>query len=212
VEQLDHLLGHQEGRIVLKRAQRGVTLIELMIGLAIFAVLLFIGVPAFTEFIQNTQIRNAAENTLSALNLARAEALRRNTSVRFQFVSDLTSGCTLSTSSLAWVVSLANPAGACDAAPSNTTAPQIVQKRSGTEGTRTVQVAATGGSTVVFTGLGRAQAGGITQINFSNSMGVCEHVSTSGTMRCLRILVTTGGQAKVCDPKVTDNTDPRFCA
>lgn len=197
---------------MLTLAQRGVTLIELMIGLVILSVLLFVGVPAFNEFIQNTQIRNAADNTLDALNLARAEALRRNTSVRFQFVSNLTSGCTLSTSSLAWVVSLADPAGACDVAPSDTTAPRIIQKRSGTEGTRTVQVAASGGSTLVFTGLGRTLAGGISQIDFSNSTGICQHVSTSGTMRCLRVLVTTGGAAKLCDPKVTDTNDPRFCS
>jgi type IV fimbrial biogenesis protein FimT len=197
---------------VLKRAQRGVSIIEIMIALAIVAVVLFVGVPSFTAFIQNTQIKNAAEDTLAALNLARGEALRRNTTVRFQFVSNLTSSCALANNSLAWVISLANPAGACDAAPSDTVAPQILQRRSATEGTRNVVVATTGGSTVLFTGLGRINAGGVTRIDFSNSLGVCEHASADGTMRCLRILLTTGGQAKLCDPKVTDANDPRFCA
>jgi type IV fimbrial biogenesis protein FimT len=197
---------------VLKRRQRGVSLIEIMIALAIVAIVLFVGLPSFTGFIQNTQIKNAAENTLAALNLARGEALRRNTTVRFQFVSNLTSGCALANNSLAWVISLADPTGACDAAASDTAPPQILQRRSATEGTRNVVVDTTGGSTVLFTGLGRTNAGGITQINFSNSIGVCEHASADGTMRCLRILLTTGGQAKLCDPKVTDANDPRFCA
>jgi type IV fimbrial biogenesis protein FimT len=191
---------------------RGFSLVELLIGLAILSILVSLGGPAFFTFLQNSRIRNAAETTLGALNLARAEALRRNTTVRFQFVSDLSTDCALSAASLAWVVSLEDPTSNCDVAPSDTVAPRIVQKRSATEGTDNVVSAATGGSTLTFTGLGRAAAGGITQIDFSNSTRACEHVDVNGTMRCLRIIVTTGGQAKLCDPKVTSATDPRFCA
>jgi type IV fimbrial biogenesis protein FimT len=191
---------------VLNAAQRGVTLIEVMITLAIIGLLMLLGLPAFSTFLQNTQIRNAAETTLSGVTLARAEALRRNATVRFQLVSNLTSGCALSATSLNWVVSLADPSGACDAAPS------IVQKKSAREGTANVSVATTGGTTLVFNGLGRVVGAGITQFDFSNASGACEHVDvTNGTMRCLRILVSTGGQAKLCDPKVTDVTDPRRC-
>ena len=191
---------------MLNAAQRGATLIELMIALAIVGLLMLLGLPAFSTFLQNTQIRNAAETTLSGITLARAEALRRNATVRFQLVSNLTSGCALSATSLNWVVSLADPSGACDAAPS------IVQKKSAREGTGNVTVATTGGSTLVFNGLGRVIGAGITRFDFSNNSGACEHVdATNGTMRCLSILVSTGGQAKLCDPKVTDVTDPRRC-
>jgi type IV fimbrial biogenesis protein FimT len=208
LEQFDHLLGEQEGRIVLNAAQRGVTLIELMIALAIIGFLMLLGLPAFSTFLQNTQIRNAAETTLSGITLARAEALRRNATVRFQLVSSLTSACALSATSLNWVVSLADPTGACDAAPS------IVQKKSARDGTANVSVATTGGTTLVFNGLGRVIGAGISRFDFANAAGgVCEHVdATNGTMRCLSILVSTGGQAKMCDPKVTDVTDPRRCA
>jgi type IV fimbrial biogenesis protein FimT len=64
---------------------------------------------------------------------------------------------------------------------------------------------------VTFTGLGRALAGGITQIDFSNSTGACQHITSTGKMRCMRIMVTSGGQARMCDPKVTDVNDPRKC-
>ena len=67
---------------MLRRAQAGVSLVELMIGLAIIGFLLFLGVPQFSNFLQNTQIRNAAETTLAGLTLARAEAVRRNAPVR----------------------------------------------------------------------------------------------------------------------------------
>ena len=213
MEQLDDLLDHEEGRVVLRRSlQRGISIIETMIALAIVALVLFVAVPSFTIFLQNTQIKNAATSALNGLTLARAEAIRRNTPVRFQFVSDLTAACALSTTSLAWVVSQANPAGACNAVPSDTTAPQIIQSRSATEGTQNAVVSVTGGSTVTFTGLGRAQAGGITQIDFSNSTGTCQHIDPiNGKMRCLRIMVSTGGQARMCDPKVTAADDPRKC-
>jgi len=192
--------------------QRGLSIIELMIALAIVALVLFVAVPSFTIFLQNSQIKNAATSALNGLTLARAEAIRRNSPVRFQFVSDLTAACTLSTTSLAWVVSQADPTGACDVAPSDTVAPQIVQSRSATEGMQNAVVAVTGGTSVTFTGLGRAQAGGMTEINFSNSTGTCQHVDpVNGKMRCMRILVSSGGQARMCDPKVTAADDPRKC-
>lgn len=198
-------------------AARGMTIIELMIGLAIVAIVLFVAVPAFTIFLQNQQIKNAAQTVMQGLNTARAEAIRRNQPVRFQFVSDLTAGCALSTSSLAWVVSLVNPAGNCEATPGDMgTAAQIVEKRSATEGTRNVVVVATGGDTAVFTGLGRLTGAGMTQIDFSNSTGICEHLdATNGTMRCMRVQIAPGGEARMCDPKVAVPTppaiDPRAC-
>jgi len=198
--------------VLIRVTERGVTLIELMIGLAIVALVLFVAVPSFGIFLQNSQIRNAAGSALDGLQLARNEAIRRNSPVRFQFVSDLTASCTLSTTSLAWVVSQADPAGACDTAPSDTVAPQIVQSRSATEGTSNARVTVTGNSTVVFTGLGRAQAGGISQIDVTNTSGTCQYSDpTNGTMRCMRILVSSGGQARMCDPQVTAATDPRKC-
>ncbi|MGH8741511.1 MAG: GspH/FimT family pseudopilin [Burkholderiales bacterium] len=203
---------------MLKSAQAGVSLIELMIGLTIVAFLLFLGVPEFSNFLQNTQIRNAAETTLAGLALARAEAVRRNAPVRFQLVSDLTSGCTISTgalndsTALSWVVSLQNPAGACDIAPGDT-APQIVQKKSAREGSVNVRVTTNTAPTLTFNGLGRVSGAGVQRLDFENASGICVHVDdVNGTMRCLAIMVTTGGAVKMCDPKVGDTTDPRHCS
>jgi type IV fimbrial biogenesis protein FimT len=206
---------------VLRRAQAGVSLVELMIGLAIAAFLLFLGVPQFSNFLQNTQIRNAAETTLAGLSLARAEAVRRNAPVRFQLVSNLTSGCTVSGSALnnstavSWVVSLDNPAGACHVAPDDSAAPRIIQKKDAREGSRNVFVNTIGAPSVTFNGLGRVTGGpgSLERIDFGNSSGVCVHVNdVTGTMRCLAIMVTSGGSIKMCDPKVGDTADPRHCS
>jgi type IV fimbrial biogenesis protein FimT len=199
-----------------RAAARGMTIIELMIGLAIVAIVLFVAVPAFTIFLQTQQIKNAAQTVMTGLDSARAEAIRRNQTVRFQFVSNLTAGCALSTTSLAWVVSLANPAGNCEAEPGDMgTAAQIIEKRSATEGTRNVAVATTGGSTVTFTGLGRLSGGSITQIDFSNVTGTCEHLDVNGKMRCMRVQIAPGGESRMCDPKVAvpvpPAIDPRAC-
>lgn len=199
---------------MLRSSNRGFTLIELMIGLAVIGILLGLALPAFDRFLQNTKIRNAAELTISGLNLARAEALRRNGIVRFQLVSDLTASCTASGGSLSWVVSLSDPAGACNVDPSETTAPRIIQKRSALDGTAGVVIATSGGSGVVYTGLGRVSTAGgnITQIDLSTASGICEHLDpVNGDRRCLRVLISAGGQAKMCDPKIVDNTDPRYC-
>jgi type IV fimbrial biogenesis protein FimT len=59
----------------MRGAQRGVTLVEVLIGLAVIGVLLSLALPNFATFLRNTEIKNAAETTLSGLNLARAEAL-----------------------------------------------------------------------------------------------------------------------------------------
>jgi len=62
---------------------RGFSLIELMVALAIFALLVTLAAPMYGEFLANTQVRNAAENTLLGVRQAQAEAVKRNGSVEF---------------------------------------------------------------------------------------------------------------------------------
>ena len=201
-------------------AARGFTLVEVMIALSIHGILIMMALPNLVTWIQNTQIRTAAEGMQAGLTLARSEALRRNTTVRFQLVDTLTSGCGYSVAGTNWVVSLADATGACDVDPSDTVAPQIIQKRSGNEGSSSAQILATGGQSVQFNGLGRVllTSGGaalpppITRIDVTNpGGGACKTSTGNEPMRCLRITISTGGQIRMCDPAVTDNTDPRFC-
>jgi len=203
---------------------RGLSIIEIMFGLVIVAMLLMMGLPAFTVGLQNFQLRTAAESVLAGLQVARMEALRRNASVRFQLVDSLDADCNMVSSGPNWVVSRNDPTAACDQAavdtfvePNDLAQPQILQKRDSREGSVNVALAATSGgaaaNSVIFTGLGRVAAGSIDTVNVTNPVGgVCEHVdAVNGKMRCLRILVGRGGQVMMCDPKVTDAADSRYC-
>jgi type IV fimbrial biogenesis protein FimT len=203
--------------VLRRRIQRGLTMIEMMVALVIGALVLMLALPSFSIFLQNQQIRNGAESILDGLNFARAEAVRQNTIVRFQFVSDLTASCTLSANSMAYVVSQVDPTGACQVQPGSGATPFILRSRSASEGTGNVVVASAGAATTaIFTGLGRLQAAGITQIDIGNRSGTCQYADpVNGTMRCLRIIVSSGGQARMCDPQVATPVppviDPRAC-
>lgn len=182
-------------------AQRGVSLIELMVGIAVFAVLLVAGLPSFNSWMQSSQVRTTAEAIQNGLNVARGEGVRRNSQVRFQLTSTSDSSCALSTTVPNWVVSLDDPTGACDSAASDTTAPRIIQIRTNSEGTRNAVVAATQ-SAVVFNGLGR-----ITPIPAAN---ITIDVTNPNTTFALRVVVSPGGQVRMCNPAFAA-TDPQGC-
>lgn len=167
---------------------RGFTLIELMITLVIMALLLGFGVPAFTEWMQNSQIRTHAESTLAGLQRARMEAVRRNRAVQFLFTS--TSPEPTNINALVpnpngphWVVRVFQTGGVYNA-------DDFIESRSRAEGSANVTVNANQAS-LVFNGQGRLTGGGVT-IDFGST--------SAAATRPLRITVNAGGQVRLCDP------------
>lgn len=216
--------------------QRGLSLIELMIGLAIVGILLVAALPNFTVFLHNQRIRNAAEGALQGLNLARAEAVRRNVRVALVFTGTAPLPANVNTlvpinTGSNWVVRVYQPGGAYTAADFiqggqltvGTAGTNINVQRTDTAG----NPYASGGSsadvdTLVFDGLARSRqvlnsATVVTDFawikaDFINPTGgACQHAIPAGPMRCLRVVVNSGGQIKMCDQRVTDATDPRIC-
>jgi type IV fimbrial biogenesis protein FimT len=192
-----------------RHPQQGVTLIELCIGIAIFAILMVLALPNFTAWMQNSQIRVAADAVQNGISMARGEAIRRNTSVRFQFTDTADNSCAIAVTGRNWVVSLDDPTGACAAAASDTTAPRIIQMRPSSEGTVNAVVTADQAS-LVFTGLGRLSPVPAASINIDVTNPTGGTCATAGPMRCLRVVVSTGGQVRVCDPAFA-STDPQGC-
>jgi type IV fimbrial biogenesis protein FimT len=60
-----------------QRQSAGFTLIELMVTIAIAAVLLVIGAPSFVAFQRNSELTSAANSFVAALGAARGEAMKR---------------------------------------------------------------------------------------------------------------------------------------
>lgn len=59
----------------------GFTLVELMITIAVLAVILAIATPSFTTVINNNRLTAQTNDLVAALQMARSEALKRNSSV-----------------------------------------------------------------------------------------------------------------------------------
>src|SRR5690349_7647306 len=74
------------------QANRGFTLVEMMITLTVIGVLLAIAVPSFRQITLNQGIRTASFDLFSALELARSEAIKRNNSVSVQPDSSWSTG------------------------------------------------------------------------------------------------------------------------
>ena len=214
------MLDHPKGRRVLNRhpVQRGVTLIELMVTLAILAFLLLMAGPSFSEWMRNSKLRSAAESILSGIQLAKSEAVSRNTRVRFQLTSSLDNTCALSAVSANWVVNTdptVNAAGLCGTAPSDTVAPLILQKHEATNTPVGMEVAATTDgippvaiTDIVFNGLGRPTPAANVVINLRNpTAGEC---TPNGPVTCLRIIVSAAGQVRMCNPRFA-LPDPQGC-
>lgn len=77
----------------------GFSLIELMITIAVLAILVALAAPSFTAMINANRITGQTNELISSLQLARMEAVRRNEAVR---VCRTTDGATCSATTGAW--------------------------------------------------------------------------------------------------------------
>jgi type IV fimbrial biogenesis protein FimT len=194
------------------------SLVEMMIGVALLAVLMTMAVPSFSGWIRNLGIRNAAESIQSGLALARNEALKRNTAVRFQLTTSVDGDCGLyedEDPTWAWVVSRDDAVtdGKCGETASETDSPYIVQSYDGKQSNGDkVRIFADDHSLFKFNGLGRLiqdLESSPANILVTDAEGEDNCVSEGGTARCLRVDVTAGG-VRMCDPALPA-TDTQAC-
>lgn len=185
-------------RINPHRFSIGATIVELVIAIAILAIIMAFGVPSFSEWIQNAQIRTAADSLMSGIQLARNEAVKRNTNVEFFLPSTAAQGAT------GWIVREASSGN-------------IIQQAAAGEGSRNIILTPTpeDGTTITFNSFGRTP---VSTLNLDGStvisqidVDVPDSVLAADKSRNMRVTIGTGGQIRLCDPNVSTSGDPRSC-
>lgn len=184
--------------------QQGFTLIELMVGVAVVGVMILFMIPSMSAWVQGNQIRSATESIQGALQLARAEAVRRNTPVEMVLTSVAAGG-----TSTDWAIRCVTPSATC---PGVAQAVTFIQAKVAGEGSPNATVIVSPAmSAIVFTGTGRISpvpAGNITLNVGHSTANSC--IADGGDYRCLRLVVTPGGQMRMCDPALVA-PNPRAC-
>jgi type IV fimbrial biogenesis protein FimT len=161
------------------------TLVEMMVTLAVFAILVAIAGPSFRDAIANQKVQAGAEAILNGLQLAQTEAIHRNMNVSFTL-----GGGT------AWTVAVVSPSA-------------TIQTRPDSESGGGLTVTSLNNQNLVsFTATGAVAnydpLSALTQITVAPPAGI------SG-VNTFRIDITAAGQLRLCNLSISTANDPRKC-
>ena len=203
--------------MLIRANQGGFTIVELLVGITLVAVLLGIGAPAMGTFLQNSKLASVASSYLNGLQTARTEAIRRNVLTEFVLTNDplstpdIANALTSAVAGRNWVVRAASGPG---------TFASAVEAKSGAEGEGSpggAAIVVTGSASapavfdgrVPFNGFGGTADGASYRIDVTNpTIGTCAEFG--GPARCRRITVSPGGRILLCDPAANPG-DSRAC-
>ena len=186
--------------------QRGMSIVEICVAMAILALVIGFGAPSTMTWIQNLQVRNAADSILGGLQSARLAALQRNTTVAFELTDP---------NSIAWHVCV------FDLTTLACTVPDLAT------GDPTGQVNARAGVETQFTNFANPLDAGVNvpqlvafdpfgRISPQNPTNIARIDIRNPTMngsdeRRLSIAITVAGQVRMCDPQVSKGLNPQGC-
>lgn len=171
-------------------SDRGFTLTELAMAMAIIAITLSYAAPYARTWIANTKIRSAADSLQNGLRFAQLEAVKRNQSVEFVLTTSTPIASNVGTlivsnNGVNWVIRV-------DTSANSTPSYTFIRGQSGSEAANGIAVTA-GQSPIVFSALGRVvSATGQVQIDFDDANLTDD--------RPLRVIVSPAGRIKMCDP------------
>jgi type IV fimbrial biogenesis protein FimT len=183
------------------RAPRGFTLIELMVALSIAALLLVLAAPSYVRWLAETEVQNGASTLLNGLQVAQAEAIRRNVNVQFVLDPNTATG--------GWSAQIASD---------GTAIPNAYGEFRGAAERMIFTTTPASQTTVTFTPLGqiqedldnpqtaRIQRITVTSSSTAQSRQVVVGLDETGTRR-------SSAKMQICDPNFTtfSGPDPKVC-
>ncbi|MCD2513580.1 GspH/FimT family pseudopilin [Comamonas endophytica] len=84
------------------RHAAGLTLVEILVTLAIAALLMTLAVPSFKPVLERWRVKQSVGALTDTLRLARSEAIKRGGNVAIQKLANNTNGCTLAAAAADW--------------------------------------------------------------------------------------------------------------
>lgn len=186
------------------RKQRGATLLELMITVAIVGIVAAVGIPQMGQWIRNSSVNTAAEILQNGLRQAEAEAIRRNLRVEFMLTNETPSASIIKTLSATtngknWAIRALDglvPLADQNAAYVNGFLIKEVSPDLSVEGP----------ASVLFSGSGR--------VLDNKGVAVASHqiyrISRTSADKALCVFVTPGGGVKLCNPALASG-EPFAC-
>lgn len=185
--------------------QAGFTLIELMVGVAIMAVLLMVGVPSFQSAVASSRLTTSTNDVVSALALARTEAIRRGTRVTVCKSANATACTTAGNWAQGWIIFIDTTRGSADASVDS--GEVILASNAATSGNIVMAGTAEVPNFVSFASDGQAKL-----MNGASQAGTLRVCSTAAalpdTRRARDIAITASGRVSTTTPASVAATCP----
>ncbi|HEV7914545.1 MAG TPA: prepilin-type N-terminal cleavage/methylation domain-containing protein [Albitalea sp.] len=181
-------------------AERGFTMIELMITVTLLAILMALAVPYVTSMVRNNRVRTVTETLQNGIRTAQAEAVRRSRQTVFSLTAAEpgdTSAAVANGSN--WAIHTIPPV-------LNGEARDFIQ--GGVLADFAAGVTITGPASICFNSIGRLTVNNAPGVVGANCLVNAAQpprydITVPGADRPLSVMVALGGQVRMCDPART---------